>query len=570
MCEFFDRFSALPPQSVVGWRAGVPVSQDALIERAGAWAALARRTKGSRIALFLDDGLEFAAALLGAWKAGKTVWLAADVLPASCQSLQGSVDAFWGQFPDACVPVAPTAQDSCALPWPVLVADFPALVVYTSGSSGAPKAIGKQMSQLTSEVANLEAQFGTQIGDAGIAATVSHQHIYGLLFKVLWPLAAGRPLHARSIDHPEALAQVLGQQPCVLVASPAHLKRLPSHLDWRAARVALRAVFSSGGPLDPGSASTAHALLGHTPVEVYGSSESGGIAWRQQLPGGAKSWEALPGVAWRLSPQEQLLEVRSPHAGDGWLQMADRAAATDNGRFLLEGRTDRIVKIEEKRVSLEAVEAALLGSGLAMEARVIACPPAPGQRQVLAAFVVPTAAARGLLEAEGKSALDKRLRSLLAGAVERVALPRRWRYLDRMPVNAQGKTTQAELLALLGPQAQERPRLPAVRELERGAERVLLELTVPPNLLYFDGHFPVAPVLPGVVQVDWAILYGRRHFALAPAFQAIHALKFQQMIRPGMAVQLELVHDRAKNSLNFRYISEAGAHASGRIMFGTD
>ena len=52
-------------------------------------------------------------------------------------------------------------------------------------------------------------------------------------------------------------------------------------------------------------------------------------------------------------------------------------------------------------------------------------------------------------------------------------------------------------------------------------------------------------------------------------FAGINALKFQQMIRPGQPVRLELVHDAAKGSLNFRYFSEAGAHASGRVLLGT-
>ncbi len=173
-----------------------------------------------------------------------------------------------------------------------------------------------------------------------------------------------------------------------------------------------------------------------------------------------------------------------------------------------------------------------------------------------------------MLEQGGKNALNLRLRTLLAPSLEAVALPRRWRYLGRLPVNAQGKTTQAELLALLDGAA-ERPRYPALRVLEQEAGRALLELTVPADLLYFDGHFSVAPVLPGVVQVDWAIHYGRRYLGLQGSFGGINALKFQQMIRPGQPVQLELVHDAAKGSLNFRYFSEAGAHASGRILLGT-
>jgi 3-hydroxymyristoyl/3-hydroxydecanoyl-(acyl carrier protein) dehydratase len=176
--------------------------------------------------------------------------------------------------------------------------------------------------------------------------------------------------------------------------------------------------------------------------------------------------------------------------------------------------------------------------------------------------VVPSAEGQALLDGDGRSALGRRLRALLAGSVEAVALPRRWRYLERMPVNAQGKTTQAALLAL----REERPRFPALRVLEQEAARVLLEVTVPADLLYFDGHFSVAPVLPGVVQVEWAIHYGRLHLGLANAFGGINALKFQQMIRPGQPVLLELVHDPAKGQLHFRYFSDAGAHASGRIL----
>ena len=131
-----------------------------------------------------------------------------------------------------------------------------------------------------------------------------------------------------------------------------------------------------------------------------------------------------------------------------------------------------------------------------------------------------------------------------------------------------GKTTAAQLLALLD--APVRPRHPAVRVLERDAARVLLELTVPADLLYLDGHFAAAPVLPGVVQVDWAIHYGARYLGRAGVFAGIQALKFQQMIRPECPVRLELSRDAAKGSLAFRYFSEAGAHASGRILYGPD
>ena len=571
MSDLFHRIATRAPNAIAGWRDGAAVTHEAWLARVRAWAALGQGCRAARVALFHEDSLEFAAALLGAWLTRKTVWLVADTLPASCAALDGQVDVFWGQFPEAQRPAAPTFGSQASAPWDgdwsAPAPDFPALVVFTSGSSGAPTPIAKALSQLTSEIAALEQQFGAALGVADVLATVSHQHIYGLLFRILWPLAEGRAIHAARHEFPETLTAALAVRPCILLASPAHLKRLPDHLDWGAAAGMLRAVFSSGGMLEPGAGSHAARLLGRSPIEVYGSSESGGVAWRQRTPAGGARWTPLPGVQWRLDADGGL-EVASPFAAPvGWLALADRVEDAGAGHFVLCGRADRIVKIEEKRVSLDAVEAALVASGLAREARVLPAPDAA--RQALAAFVLPSQEGSALLAAHGKPALNARLRAALAPLLEAVALPRRWRYLDAWPVNAQGKTPQASLLALLDPGRAERPRYPAIRVLESDATRILLELVVPPDLLYFDGHFGVAPVLPGVVQVDWALHYGRHYLGLGGAFQGINALKFQQMIRPDQPVGLELVHDAAKGCLHFRYFSDAGAHASGRILLGT-
>ncbi len=564
--NLYAALAARPADALAGWRAGQGVNNAQLLARVGAWHELLRVQPGLNFALYLEDSIEFGAALLGAWHAGKTIWLSADTLPASCAALRAEVDGFLGEFPAELAPLQPVpAADGGGAAFAPLAPDMPALVVFTSGSTGAAQAIPKKLSQIASEVAILEDLFGARAGDAAVLATVSHQHIYGLLFKVLWPLASGRAIHGASIVYPEELLPAMAAGPCLLVASPAHLKRLPLHLDWSAAAAMLRAVFSSGGPLAADAALATGALLGQVPTEVYGSSETGGIAWRQRRDIGDDAWRPFPSVAWRVNDEDGTLAVRSPHlADDNWLGLADRVAAIDGG-FRLLGRSDRIVKIEEKRVSLDAMEAALLASGFAAEARVALCEAVPGVRQRLAAFVVPSAAGRALLDQQGKQALNTRLRAVLAGVVDAVALPRRWRYLDQMPVNAQGKVTVAALLSLLG---DERPRLPLVRELERVAGRVLLEITAPARLLYFDGHFDVAPILPGVVQVDWAMHYGRQYFDMPARFMGMSQLKFQQVIRPDNPVQLELAYDAVKQSLRFSYSSAVGQHSSGRVALG--
>ena len=109
--------------------------------------------------------------------------------------------------------------------------------------------------------------------------TVSHQHIYGLLFRLLWPLSAGRPLYSEAFQDPAGILRLAAQRPLVWVASPAHLKRLRDDLPWDAAKPP-RAIFSSGGPLPADSASHLAAHAGVSATEVYGSSETGGIGWR--------------------------------------------------------------------------------------------------------------------------------------------------------------------------------------------------------------------------------------------------------------------------------------------------
>lgn len=566
MLDLFSR--PRPSNQAVGWRNDIAVTNGQFDVRLHTWCAFLRTAPGTRFALFFNDSIEFAAALFGAWHAGKIIYLPSDTLPSTCAALRTAVDGYLGEFPEHCMPAEP-AKGIHGTPEVLhpLDASFDGLVVYTSGSTGTPQSIPKKLSQLAAEVATLQHLFGNAAGCADTVATVSHQHIYGLLFKVLWPLAAGRAIHARSVTYPEELAQKTSKRDCILISSPAHLKRLPESPAWMEAAHRVRIAFSSGGPLPLEVARVTETVLGHAPVEVYGSSETGGIGWRQRNAGADEEWSAMPGVETRIAAEGEILEVRSPHLPDSeWFRTSDRARLFDGNRFAICGRVDRIVKIEEKRISLDRIEARLLGSHLVREARVLVV---DGHRQRVAAFIVLSDAGRALLRESGKHALNCRLRDELTDTIERIALPRLWRYPDALPINAQGKTTQAALLALLNEiSPSTRTVLPRKHLLQKEPLRVVYELAAPRDLVYFDGHFPQAPILPGVVQVDWALKIARDCFDLPPAFRGIHALKFQRVIQPETAFSLELLHDPAKNSVTFKFFSSGGVHANGRLMFG--
>jgi 3-hydroxymyristoyl/3-hydroxydecanoyl-(acyl carrier protein) dehydratase len=197
------------------------------------------------------------------------------------------------------------------------------------------------------------------------------------------------------------------------------------------------------------------------------------------------------------------------------------------------------------------------------DARVIAT---EGRRQRVAAFIVLSASGSDKLAQVGKLALNRMLRDMLSQFVEPVGLPRIWRYLDALPVDAQGKITHAALLALIDSELS--PTLPHQRLIERDTQHARVQLTAPRDLLYFDGHFSGMPILAGVVQVDWVISYGRQYFSLPPVFRGIHGLKFQRVIPPGLPFTLELTYEPVNSSLSFKITSNAGRHASGRIIFG--
>jgi acyl-CoA synthetase (AMP-forming)/AMP-acid ligase II len=555
------------PRHVVGWRLGKPVDYEEFLARVRAWQALLRRTPGQAFALYISDSIEFAGALFGAWASGKTIYLPGDILPGTCASLRQTVQGYLGEFASEWNPIVPAAQEEMVHTdvFDRLNGNFDGLVLFTSGSTGAPQAIPKKLFQMSREVATLEAQFGELLGGSEIIATVSHQHIYGLLFNVLWPLTSGRAIHAREYYFPQELMAVLTERGGVLVSSPAHLKRLPEHPVWRMTSNQLRAVFSSGGPLPFEVACEANRLLGVAPIEVYGSSETGGIGWRQQRSRMDDAWTPMPGVTCRVDPEEGVLEVRSPHlSSKEWFPTADRATFVGDNRFLITGRVDRIVKIEEKRISLSAIECQLRMSPIVADARAVVL---EGHRPRIAALIVPSLQGHSKLAEVGKLAFNRMLRDTLSQFIEPVGIPRVWRYLDALPINAQGKTTRADLIAALDSETA-RPTMPLERLIEKDDQRAVFEFTPPRDLVYFGGHFRDLPILAGVVQIDWVIAYGRQCFDLPSVFRGIRALKFQRIIAPEKPFTLELVHEPGKSSLSFKITSRVGTHTSGRLLFG--
>jgi 3-hydroxymyristoyl/3-hydroxydecanoyl-(acyl carrier protein) dehydratase len=97
--------------------------------------------------------------------------------------------------------------------------------------------------------------------------------------------------------------------------------------------------------------------------------------------------------------------------------------------------------------------------------------------------------------------------------------------------------------------------------------QVILDLHIPADLSHFPGHFPSIPILPGVVQIDWAIHYARIHLAATGHFSMLENIKFLAPVLPNAYLELTLKWNTADTSLDFSFVSSEQNHSSGRIVF---
>ncbi|MCQ2241367.1 AMP-binding protein [Treponema sp.] len=317
------------------------------------------------------------------------------------------------------------------------------IFMYTSGSTGAPKAVPQRMKEFEEDNAFIISKWGKEFQIRKLVTTVSQHHIYGFLFGICLPFTLGVPFRRTRIEFPEDFEKLTDDK-YIIIATPAFLKRtveskneLPLEDAW---------IFTSGGAVSPELAVLTEKVFGFCPLEVYGSTETSGIAYRQQSVDklvwtpfdNAKVWKGDDGCLRIISPY-----IKNPEG----FATADLVEFTGEGqRFLLKGRSDSIVKIEEKRISMTEVENRLLESGFVEDVKVIAL--SNEVRQYLAAAVVLNAEGKKKFANVEKYLVNRYFHDWLMKFFENVVLPKKWRFVDVLPVDVQGKKHRNEIAAM--------------------------------------------------------------------------------------------------------------------------
>lgn len=435
----------------------------------GAAGALARRIGGAeRLAVLAAPTATTVVAVVGCLLAGVTVVpVPPDSGPAEREHIlrDSGAQAWLGDAPDEpglpVVPVRLHARDWHSHPEPD--PSLTAFVLYTSGTTGAPKGVLLSRRAIAAGIDALAEAWDWTERDT-LVHGLPLFHVHGLILGVLGPLRVGSRLVHTGRPTPEAYAQAHGT---LYFGVPTVWSRVVEDEESAKALSGARLLVSGSAPLPVPVFERLRELTGLTPIERYGMSETM-LTLSTRTDGERRpGWVGTPvrGVETRLRDEhghdvphdgESIggLQVRGPMLFDGYLNRPDATAAawTPDGWFVTgdvaaidAGGFHRIVGRESTdliksggfRVGAGEIETVLLGDPSVREVAVVGVPDDDlGQRIV--AFVVP---------APGGPAVDPAaLIELVARQLSVHKRPREVRVVDTLPRNAMGKVQKKQLL----------------------------------------------------------------------------------------------------------------------------
>jgi fatty acid CoA ligase FadD36 len=325
--------------------------------------------------------------------------------------------------------------------------DSTALILYTSGTTGAPKGVLLSRHAIAADLDALAAAWQWTADDV-LVHGLPLFHVHGLVLGVLGPLRTGSRLVHTVRPLPSAYAAAGGT---VYFGVPTVWSRVCADPPAARALATARLLVSGSAPLPVPVFESLRSLTGHEPVERYGMTETlitvSARADGPRRPGHVGT--PLPGVQTRLSRDSEL-EVRGPtlfsgylnrpdatassFTVDGWFRTGDIATIDADGVHRIVGRsaTD-LIKSGGYRVGAGEVEDALLSHPAVAEAAVVGAPHVDLGQEIVAYVVASGASAQELIDfVAQRLSVHKR--------------PRRVHLVDALPRNSMGKIQKARLV----------------------------------------------------------------------------------------------------------------------------
>ncbi|QFU94166.1 o-succinylbenzoate--CoA ligase [Amycolatopsis sp. YIM 10] len=326
------------------------------------------------------------------------------------------------------------------------VEDGTAVIIATSGSTGAPKGVLLSAAALRASAEATHERLG---GPGRWLLATPPQYIGGLQVLVRSMLAGTSPVVLdsragfRATDFADGVRELVRRPgPHYSALVPTQLSRLVDAGPEVTREVArLDAIVLGGAALDPGLAERA-ASAGITAVPAYGMSETASGCVYQGVPlsgvdiriGGGGRVEIAGSVlahGYRLNP-----ELTAESFVDGWFRTSD-LGRFDDGRLTVLGRADDVINTGGVKVPAAAVERALLAHPSVRAVCVVGVPD-PEWGEAVVAAVVP---AKGPLP-------EDELRALVRAEAGAAAVPKRLLALAELPLRGPGKVDRSGVRTL--------------------------------------------------------------------------------------------------------------------------
>ncbi|MCF6806830.1 acyl--CoA ligase [Thiotrichales bacterium 19S9-12] len=390
-----------------------------------------------------NNTIDFTIDLLALFLAKKIPVLLPNCLPGTLETFSTHFDCVLDHTQLNKLPEEDLSANKAQLLEDLKLDDDQTFIIFTSGSSGQAKEITKTLFGVSCELSAIEDQFGgIALSDYQFISSVQPQHLYGLTFYLFWPLVAKRLIHAEKIQYEEQLIKYISK-PTVFISSPGLLSRfVEMPLIYQQEKLV---IFSSGSLLKEVTAKKIKALYHKDIIEIFGSSETGVIAFRRQLDN--VNWKIFNKV--KISQNDcGALVVRSPffyQEGDDELIMSDQVEVISSDQFKLLDRLDRTVKVEGKRLSLPFLEKLIQEFYLVEEAY---CLLLENHREYIASVIILSKVGKTQLLNNGKRYINEQINQFLSAYIDRSLLPKKYRYLDALPINEQSKVELSKIKEL--------------------------------------------------------------------------------------------------------------------------
>jgi len=331
--------------------------------------------------------------------------------------------------------------------------DAPALLIFTSGTTGDPKGVPLSRANLAANLSALAETWRLGDGERLLHALPAH-HVHGLVLALYGSLRAGMPVFLMPrFDAAVALRALADHEIAVFMGVPTMYHRMVRAEAVPERFPAMRLFVSGSAPLSELDFAEFEQRFGFAPVERYGLSETLIVSSNPldgaRIPGTVG--QALPRTDLRLAEDGEI-EVRGPGVmkgywrdpetsadcfRDGFFRTGDLGEWHESGHLRICGRKKELIIVGGSNVLPGEVETALAGEP-GVDELAAAGVPDPDRGEIVGAFVV---AGTGQDEAE----LEARLRARAEAQLAAYKRPRLYRFLVELPRNAMGKIDRRAL-----------------------------------------------------------------------------------------------------------------------------